>query len=926
MYNYSIALFCILWFLIPTHSALAQAVYTMPTFPQADDQVVLYYNSTLGNSALQGTAPIFIHVGAITNYSATPVSWQHVPTIWGTAAANALLSFQGASLFSYDFGGETLSEFFGLLPGEQLLNIACVFRNATGSIVGRNEDGSDFFLPVFNGSPQARWIHPTSGTTILSSGDTISLKAASSEVATFTIRANDLDIPFNATDTTAHTTWSADQEGYYTIIMVAQIGEVSVADTLNVIAIDNSNISESPPGTLDGISYLSNGSVRLQLFAPNKSNVFVVGDFNNWQINFDYQMYMTPDSNRFWIDIPSLQPGVKYGFHYHIFPDNIRIPDAYAEMYLMRWDDPFIPSSTYPNIPTFPVGLTSNEPVAIIEYGQSEFVWTDQEYSRPNQDNLIIYELLIRDFSEEKTFQFVHDSLEYFSKLGVNAIQLMPIIEFPGNSSWGYNNAMYFAPDKAYGTSTDLKELINAAHQRGIAIIMDVAFNHADRPNPFLTMYWDGEGPSVENPWFNRQPTHSLNWFYDWNHESPHTQAFVKRFMDFWVQEYHIDGWRWDFTQGMTQTNTIGGNPTAYDPSRIAILLDYAHHIWNQDSTIYMILEHWCENTEEMELANNGFMLWGNICHDYQEAAMGYGSNFSAASYQQRGWERPGLITYMESHDEERLMYKNIQFGNSAGTYNLQDPEMALRRMELTACFHIPVPGPKMLWQFGELGYDYSINHCEDGTVNTSCRTDEKPVRWDYYNAPERKRLYQIISALHHLKLEHPVFRTTNFEMDVNQPYKIIRLYDDTMNAVVLGNFAMSPRTDLPLFPHTGWWYEYFTGDSLFVQSGPFMLTLIEGEYRLYTDVRLTTPAILSSIHALEPVLSFSAYPNPFTNELWINGPKAIPTTLVIFDVHGREVYRTTLNEDNVQLELHDLPSGMYTLRMNEHALRVIKE
>ena len=98
-----------------------------------------------------------------------------------------------------------------------------------------------------------------------------------------------------------------------------------------------------------------------------------------------------------------------------------------------------------------------------------------------------------------------------------------------------------------------------------------------------------------------------------------------------------------------------------------------ASQIWKVKSDAYVILEHFGPNNEESELANYGMMLWGNNNYNYAEAAMGYASDLTAVSYLGRGWSVPNLVSYMESHDEERIMYKTITYGASSGSYNTQD-------------------------------------------------------------------------------------------------------------------------------------------------------------------------------------------------------------------------------------------------------------
>ena len=175
-------------------------------------------------------------------------------------------------------------------------------------------------------------------------------------------------------------------------------------------------------------------------------------------------------------------------------------------------------------------------------------------------------------------------------------------------------------------------------------------------------------------------------WAYDFNHESPDTKYFAKRVMEHWLREYHMDGYRFDLSKGFTQRNNPNnvGAWGAYDQSRIDIWQDYYNTLTSVDPSVYAILEHFADNSEEIALSNIGLLLWGNMNHDYNEATMGYlpGSNFSGGYYKARNWTQPNLVTYMESHDEERLMFKNLTYGNSAGTYSVKNLTTALARQE----------------------------------------------------------------------------------------------------------------------------------------------------------------------------------------------------------------------------------------------------
>ena len=270
--------------------------------------------------------------------------------------------------------------------------------------------------------------------------------------------------------------------------------------------------------------------------------------------------------------------------------------------------------------------------------------------------------------------------------------------------------------DKYYGSPERFKSLVDEAHKRGIAIILDVVFNHAFGQSPLCSLYWDAAGnkPSVTNPWLNPDAKHPYNVGFDFNHESAATKDYVKRCLTYWLTEYKVDGFRFDLSKGFTQKQSTESTMGNYDATRIAILKGYGDAIWATNPKASVILEHFAENSEEIELANYGFMLWGNLNYNYNEATMGFTStsNFSGIYYGNRGWSKPNLMGYMASHDEERLMFKNLQYGNSSGSYNIKTLATAFERNAMASVFFYTISGPKMLLQFGELGYDYSINTC----------------------------------------------------------------------------------------------------------------------------------------------------------------------------------------------------------------------
>jgi hypothetical protein len=913
----------------------AQILTSTPAFPTQTDQITVFYDATTGNGDLMGYTPIYAHTGVITNNSVGPNDWQHTVGNWGTADASVLMTPMGNNIHKIVI---TPSTFYNLNVGETVSKMTFVFRNAAGTVVGRNADGSDIYLNVYTAGFNASFSLPSMESQIVNANQVIPVTANSSLASDITISVNGSQVASGTGVTSLNYNFSQAAAGEYLIAMSAVNGGTTITDEKVVIILPALNVAPAPAGTIDGINNTSSSGVRLQLYAPNKSFVFVIGDFNNWQLDLSYLMNRTPDGNTYWLDISNLSPGTEYRFQYYINMEGMRVADAYADKILDGWNDGWIPETTYPNLIDYPAGLTS-EPVSVFRTDPPVFNWTDQSFVRPAKTKLVVYELLVRDFLEDRTYASLTDSLDYLETLGVTAIQLMPINEFEGNDSWGYNPSFYFAPDKAYGSTEALKTFVNEAHNRGIAVIMDIALNHSFGQNPMVRMYFDASAgqygqPTANNPWFNPTPKHDFNVGYDFNHESQQTKNFTKRVLAHWMQNYHIDGYRFDLSKGFTQNYTLGniGAWGAYDQSRINILTDYYNHMQTVEPGSYGILEHFADNSEETVLSNNGMMLWGNLNHEYTEGSMGYASNFSWGSYQNRGWNNAHLITYAESHDEERMMYKNLQYGASNGSYNITNLNTALKRQELAHCLLIPIPGPKMLYQFGELGYDYSINTCSDGvTISNDCRTSAKPVRWDYWDNQNRKHLYKVTAALNNLKKNEPIFSTTNFNIDLGGFGKRIHL-NGTNNAVVVGNFQTTSLNMIPGFQHTGTWYDYFTGNSFQVNDLGATFFYEPGEYHVYTDYQLAIPDLNTS---LSEVMSFAKstfmiWPNPSSHSvnLAYSMSQAAKVQIVLRDLTGRVVtsFNTQgvsgINQSEWNLAEENIAAGSYVISVETEGRR----
>lgn len=900
----------------------SQVVSIYPYFPKQTDTITVTYNAKLGNGALVGVSPVYAHTGLITDKSTSPSDWKYTQGNWGQPDPKVLMSDLGNDLHQISYYIPTF--YTGLPTTDTVKQLAFVFRNADGSIVGRSSNGSDIYVPVFAPGFYTQIFTPSKKPALYEIGDTIHIFGGASESAMLTLYDGSNQLAQVSSDTLTYDLITS-QAGKHWLILEADNGVDVVRDSVYYVVNPPVNYVDPPVWVEAGITYTSDTSAYLALWAPHKNFVYVIGDFTNWEVDPDYQMNVTLDSLLYWIHITGFTPGEEYGFQY-LVDGNLQIADAYADKILDPWNDQYISNSTYPNLKDYPVGETQGI-VSVLQTHQPPFAWNVTNFQKPEKRDLVIYELLIRDFLATHNYETLIDTLDYLENLGINCIELMPVSEFEGNISWGYNPDFFFAPDKYYGPKDDLKRFIDECHARGIAVVQDIVLNHAFGLCPLVQLYWDpvNNRPAANSPWFNPIPKHDFNVGYDFNHESNATDYFSKRVMWYWLEEYRFDGFRFDLSKGFTQKNTLGNTAAwgQYDAGRIAIWKDYADHIWSVDPSAYVILEHFADNSEEKELANYGMMIWGNLNNNYNQTTMGYvsSSDLSWGYYGSRGWNDPNLVTYMESHDEERLMFKNLQFGNSNGSYNIKNLNTALSRIEMAGTLFFTIPGPKMIWQFGELGYDVSIDQ--------GGRTGPKPIRWNYFNVPARLKIYKVFRALINLKKNYEVFRSGTVSLSVGGLEKRIRLAHSSMNAVVIANMDVVAQDVDPAFHNMGWWYEYFTGDSINVTNVNDQIHLQPGEYRIYTTNRLPVPDTEVPIGIQKPEtegsgLAINLYPNPSSNLVWLDFTlkSGGTVTLELMDITGRvlskQVNERPSGQQNLQLDIGKMVStaGTYIVRV----------
>jgi 1,4-alpha-glucan branching enzyme len=893
-----------------TAMGLNAQVSCVPVFPCVDDNVTITFDANAGNAGLAGfTGPIYAHTGVITNASTSNSDWRHVNVQWATANPAYLMTSIGNGLYTLSFN---IRSFYGIAAtGETVLKMSFVFRSVDGMITGKAAGNADIFYDMgcAGSTLQTLIVRPSSACTSANAGTTINFSGAASLASNLTLTDNGTQIASATNARNLDFTITA-ASGSHNLVFTAVNGAQTVTKTAGYFVPSAVVVADPPAGNQLGANINAAGNSITFLFqAPNKNSVFLIGNFNNWCPDNSYALKKSTDGKTWWVTVAAT-PGQDFLYQYYV-DGTLRVADPLSTLVLDQSSDATIPASTFPNIPAYPSNNTSGF-ISWLKPGAPAYPWAVPNFSRPLNTDLVVYELLPRDFVAKHDYQTLIDSINYFKSLKINAIELMPIAEFDNNDSWGYNPSYHAALDKYYGTPEKFKQFVDLCHQNGIAVILDVVFNHVTGNSPLAQMYWNAatNNPAANNPWLNVQATHPYSVFNDFNHESQLTKDYMDRCLKNWLVEYKVDGFRFDLSKGMTQTVSNDATAGNYDQSRINILNRMYDVIQLVSPNAYVILEHFCATSEETVLANKGMMLWANMVNNSNQCTMGYNSSTdlgwsSAAAH---GYAKPGAMAYIESHDEERIMYKNIQFGNISGTYSVHDLATACKRNEALGAFFFTVPGPKMYWQFFELGYDEAIN-------SNGGRTSKKPLHWEYLSVPARRHLYDVTRDLSFLHKTYPAFRSTNYNYaDLNTGLvKHFHVTDATMNVTVIGNFDVTAQNMTPYFQHTGKWYDYLSGDSVNVTSTTLQRNLLAGEYHVYTDVKLPAPPsgylnLVSETNEINNYVNlFEIYPNPAVSGKTTIGYSLRQSAEVAYEVFNMLGQRLFQSEKNLQTQ------GSYT-------------
>ena len=883
-------------------TAVAQ-VTTIPAIIQKgySGEVTIIFNPNEGNKGMAGATKCYAHTGLITSASSNNGDWKNVVEGWRANTTKTQLTKDGNN---WKLVIPNIYEYYNCPTTTDIKKLAFVFHDGpSGSKEGKTADNSDIFVELVE---QGLAVTINELPEITSLNSKVTLTGNSTISASLTLKINGETVK-TAIGTQLTYEYTFAKQGNYSIEFSASNGSETKTTNAFTCVPNAPTKANRPTGIVNGIYYdkVNPTKVTLCTYAGSKTapakNVFVVGDFNNWTISNDFQLKQANDSAYFWLELTGLNPGQEYAMQYVVVRADgkvVRISDLYSEK-LLHGDDKWI-SGYKSNYPEQGDGY-----VTVIQTNKTEFKWSDAtlNFKRPNKNNLVIYELWVYDHTPSRNIKGLIDRLNYIQDLGVNAVELMPITEFDGNDSWGYSPNHFFALDKQYGTSEDLKTFIDECHKRGIAVILDMVFNHATGLNPMNKLYPYGTDLS-QNPWFNVNAPHSDNVYEDWNHDFVPTKTMFTRSLAYWLTEYKVDGFRMDLSHGLcgTSANTSVNNIKHY----------YEYGVKAVSPDAYMILEHWGSNmgSDRPALINAGMMCWDNTTNAYYQTAMGWlkdGDDLSSAN-------KDNYVTYCESHDEERAFFKAKQWGNGDLKTN---EEARVARVPLNMAFLTMLNGPKMFYHFAELGFDYSKWQNAQGKwgkneygitsqlgADYDCKMQAKYRPEEWMKAGCRLEAFKKVGQTIQLRtrLMPEVFEGNPTASSLGSG-KSLRTIQWGSNVFVAGNFGVTGNQTVTV--PSGTWYNYFAQQKQTATT----ITLAPGEFVILTGKEYQLPVITTDVE-----------------DIFVPGTSADilpPYNVTIYTISGQPV---SVQRNVEAVDFNGLNNGLYLIQYEKNGKRVAKK
>jgi 1,4-alpha-glucan branching enzyme len=525
-------------------------------------------------------------------------------------------------------------------------------------------------------------------------------------------------------------------------------------------------------------------AIEFTLFAPNNKGAALIGSFSDWK-----EIPMEKGEDGYFRTQVDLEDGVyQYKFRVQTKSPNFE-PD--------QWVDVIDPYAT-------DVDEAKNNGVVRIKDGKrivDAYVWQHDDTPLPDNHELVIYEMHVADFSggeddpyKRGKYQDAIAKLDYLSELGINAIELMPVNEYPGDYSWGYKVRHFFATESSYGSTEELKRFIDECHGRGIRVFIDGIYNHTDEECPLMLIdrnYWYYE--------YRHYPEDPANyWGPEFNYDNYDEKLDVKPawkyvgdVVRYWVQEYHIDGIRFDavrqlanyeFLDWLAKQSKKNAAPKPFyniaehipDTSTVVSPEGPLDACWHE-SFRYFVIPHICGETFELEKLKE------------------------VLDPRRQGYEVPtNVINYLSTHDRERVM-------RELGERGIFD-EAAFGRAKLGTVLLMTAMGVPMLW----MGEEFGDHKRKSDTV-----TQPKKIAWPLLERDLNRDLFEYYKKLIALRKQNPALSSDNIEFFHENPEAKLLAYSrwhkEGYRVVVVVNFSDNFLSgyQVPNFPEAGTWHEW---------------------------------------------------------------------------------------------------------------------
>jgi 1,4-alpha-glucan branching enzyme len=558
------------------------------------------------------------------------------------------------------------------------------------------------------------------------------------------------------------------------------------------------------------------GNIELCLFAPNNDEVALLASWSPGN-----RQAMTKGTDGWWRITAKLEDG-NYLYKFAVKSKSYFAMDQWVEVF-----DPYGLSIT-----------DDKEEQTHLWVKNGARAWVDYQWQHdakplPNNEELVIYELHVGDFTGNSgkkgvrgTFLGAIEKLDYLAAMGINAVELMPVKEFPGKS-WGYNLRSLFAVESGYGTPEELCQLVDACHGRGIRVIIDGVYNHAEADAPLAKIDYEY--------WFYRENPDppEMQWGPKYNYAKydeklkvyPARKYVIESIRD-WVEHFHVDGIRFDATRAIK------------DFSILREFTDMAFKKVDGRKPFITIAEHIPEDPAITGYPNGPMVAaWHDSLGKQLQAIATRHERDGAQPWDLDSLEKlmnPGTngygsgnhtINYLVSHDQDRIMR---QVAELSKTFD----EAAFRRVKLTTALLLTAPGLPMLW----MGQEF-------GAANPKS-LDPQPLDWKLLENANNRDLQQYVSKLVKFRRSNPAVASDHFEVVMKDQERCIFAYKRWNGAggvvMVVANLRDEPSGDFSLPEgnmEKGKWREFPAEKELDIDSAAIKTSLEPSEVKIFLKV-----------------------------------------------------------------------------------------